>query len=231
METIPAPTTADVELVYVGDPMCSWCWAFDPVLAALDQRYTFPIVTVVGGLRPGPSAQTLDDDMRAMLRHHWETIAAKTSVPFDFSQLDREGWVYDTELPARAVVTMRGLDETAVRPFFSRLQRAFYAEKVDITDTSVYPQLLDDFDVDPEVFMTRLTDEASRTEAWADFAQARRLGISGFPTLLVRIDDTLSIVTRGYAPFDRVEPALTAWLDEQAGIVDRGMVCEIGEVC
>lgn len=79
--------------------------------------------------------------------------------------------------------------------------------------------------------MTRLADEPSRTEAWADFTHARRLGISGFPTMLVRVDDTLSIVTRGYAPFDRLEPALTAWLDEQADIVDRGMVCEIGEVC
>ena len=47
------------------------------------------------------------------------------------------GWVYDTELPCSAVVTVRNLNEKATLPFFARLQRAFYAERVDITDPSV----------------------------------------------------------------------------------------------
>jgi putative protein-disulfide isomerase len=226
-----ADPQADIELIYIGDPMCSWCWAFDPVLEKLDERYTFPMRTVVGGLRPGPSAEALDDRMRGYLLHHWEEIAERTGQPFDHRQLDREGWVYDTEMCARAVVTMREMAPGSTRPFFSRLQRAFYAEAVDITDPTEYPALLAEFDVDVDSFMTRLLDESSKQAAWADFSEARRLSASGFPTLLVRTGDELAIVSRGYAPYEGLEPALTAWLDERSDITARGLVCEIGEIC
>lgn len=228
----PKPDTeAAVELIYIGDPMCSWCWAFDPVLETLEARYSFPLRTIVGGLRPGPSAEELDDRMRGFLRHHWEQIQERTGQPFDFTQLDREGWIYDTEMGARAVVTMRELDEPSTRPFFSRLQRAFYAEAVDITDPLVYPELVASFPVDTDRFMERLTDDASRKAAWADFSEARRYGASGFPTLLVGVGEELAIVSRGYAPYEQLEPALTAWLDERAAIIERGLVCEVGEIC
>ena len=46
------------KLIYVGDPMCSWCWGFAPEIESLADDY--PIEVVVGGLRPGPSAQPLD---------------------------------------------------------------------------------------------------------------------------------------------------------------------------
>lgn len=222
---------SDIELIYVGDPMCSWCWGFDPVLARLDDRYTFPVRTIVGGLRPGPDAETLDDRMRRYLLHHWEQVAQRTGQPFDDRQLDRERWVYDTEMGARAVVTMRDMAPERTREFFSRLQRAFYAEVIDITDADVYPALLEEYDVDTEDFMKRLVDESSKQAAWADFSEARRYGIGGFPTLLVRTGEELAIVCRGYAPYEGLEPALTAWLDERAGITARGLVCEIGEPC
>jgi putative protein-disulfide isomerase len=233
MQAIHPTSDADpnVELIYVGDPMCSWCWGFDSVLTRLDERYAFPMRTIVGGLRPGPSAEALDDRMRRYLLHHWELVSQRSGQPFDERQLDRDGWVYDTEMGARAVVTMRDMAPELTRRFFSRLQRAFYAEVVDITDPAAYPALLEEFAVDADVFMQRLVDESSKEAAWADFAEARRYGVSGFPTLLVQAGDELAIVCRGYAPYEGLEPALTAWLDERADITARGLVCELGEPC
>ncbi|MFQ5523922.1 MAG: DsbA family protein, partial [Acidimicrobiia bacterium] len=39
------------KLIYVGDPMCSWCWGFAPEIEDLADEY--PVEVVVGGLRPG----------------------------------------------------------------------------------------------------------------------------------------------------------------------------------
>lgn len=228
---IPQATDPDIELVYVGDPMCSWCWAFDPVLRKLDERYLFPVRTIVGGLRPGPGAEPLDDRMRSMLLHHWEEIAARTGQPFDHRQLDRAGWVYDTEVPARAVVTMRELAPHLTMSFFSRLQRAFYAEVVDVTNPEAVGELASEFAVDHATFMARFGDDESKRAAWRDFAEARRFGVSGFPTLLVRVDEQHAVVSRGYAAFEDLEPPLTAWLDERAEITGRGLVCDIDGVC
>jgi putative protein-disulfide isomerase len=45
-------------LLYVMDPMCSWCWGFAPVAEALIAQARRPVCTrlVPGGLRTGGSA-------------------------------------------------------------------------------------------------------------------------------------------------------------------------------
>ena len=56
-----APETK--QLIYVADPMCSWCYGFAPVIAAIADafRERLPISLLLGGLRAGntrPMTQT-----------------------------------------------------------------------------------------------------------------------------------------------------------------------------
>ncbi len=221
----------DLEFVYVGDPMCSWCWGFQPVVDALGDRFEIPIRIVVGGLRPGPAAGVMDDALRRTLASHWHHVAEASGQPFDETPLGWEGWRYDTELPAIATVTMRQLDPKAALEFFTRLQRAFYAEATDVTDPAAYPALLEDFVVDPDRFVELLGSDRMKEAAWADFRFARKMGVTGFPTLLLREGDAHHVVTHGWAPFDRLEPALTAWLESQFGEAASGLLCPIDEPC
>ena len=230
--TQPSALPADVEFVYVGDPMCSWCWGFAPVLEAMADHYAIAIRTVVGGLRPGPSAEPLDERMREMLAHHWEQVAERSGQPFDHTGLDRDGWVYDTELPARALATMRAMAPEQTLTFFTTLQRAFYADAVDITAPDVYPDIVAGFPVDVADFMERLASDDSKQAAWNDFSEARRLGVSGFPALLLRLDDEYLVVARGYLPWDRLEPALSNWLRDRYGTTEvAGLFCNIDGAC
>lgn len=204
-----------IELIYVGDAMCSWCWGFAPTVDALQSHYTVPMRLINGGLRPGPNAQRLDDDLRAYLTHHWDQVAAVSGQPFDESVLDAKDWTYDTELPARAVVTMRDLAPESEWDLFKRLQRAFYAEGIDITDAAAYPHLVAPLAVDGAAFMDKLSDEGSRLAAWEDFEEAQVLRAHGFPTLLLRTGTDLATVTRGYRSFADIEPHLTAYLADR----------------
>lgn len=205
----------DLEFIYVGDPMCSWCYGFGPVIERLDKRFDFPIRLIVGGLRPGPAAEILDDRMRRVLQHHWEEIGERTGQPFDLGGLERENWTYDTLTPDTAALVMRELNPGEALPFFNRLQRAFYAEAVDVTDPDVYPELIEGFDVDPDRFTEQLGSDAMQQATYADFAQARALGANGFPTTFLSAGDDIFLVARGYAPYETLEPALTAFLEER----------------
>lgn len=204
-----------LELIYVGDPMCSWCYGFGPVIERLDERFDFPTRLIIGGLRPGPAAQVLDDRMRSFLRHHWEEIGERTGQPFDLGGLDRDDWTYDTLMADIAAVVMRELNPEEALPFFARLQRAFYAEAVDVTDPEVYPDLLEGFGVDVDRFVDELASVEMQQATYGDFAEARALGANGFPTLFLRAGDELFLVSRGYAPYEMLEPALTAFLEER----------------
>lgn len=217
-----------LEFIYVGDPMCSWCWGFAPVLDQLQEAFTIPIRVVVGGLRPGPSAEVLDDRMRRTLAHHWHRVEERSGQRFDHAFLARDdGWVYDTETADIAVVTMREHNEKQLLPFFFRLQQAFYAEGVDITDRSEYEPLVEAFDVDVDGFMRDLYSPALKQRTWEDFAEARRLGVSGFPTLLLDDGDRALVASPGYVPGEQLIPALRGWIQEQHAPIASGLVCDL----
>ena len=186
------------KLIYVGDPMCSWCWGFAPEIESLADDT--PVDVVVGGLRPGPMARELDDRMAASLSHHWHQVAEQTGQPFDIEFLERrDGWVYDTEPAAIAVTTMREMDEAATLGYFTDIQAAFYERGEDVTQTETLVGLAAGHDIDLEAFAATIeTDEAKKT-AWLDFSRARNWGISGFPALIGELGDgRLVLLARGW---------------------------------
>ena len=190
--------TSGPEPIYVGDPMCSWCWGFAPVLGRLVARFELPVHVIVGGLRPGPDARELDGTLRAFLREEWPSIQQTTGQPFDLGFLDRDEFLYDTEPAAIAVVTMRQLAPDSTLAFFGRVQRAFYADGTDVTDPTVYRDLVADFEVDVDEFLELMHSPGAKDQAWQDFARARQLGASSFPTLLARRGAELALVSGGY---------------------------------
>lgn len=206
---------AHLELLYVGDPMCSWCYGFAPEIQRLDEHFPFPTRLIIGGLRPGPAAEILDDRMRRFLQQHWKEIGERTGQPFDLSGLDRNDWTYDTLLPDTAAVVMRDLNPNAALSFFVRLQRALYAEAVDITDPDEYQRLLVGFDVDADDFVTWLTSDEMLEATYTDFGKARGLGATGFPSLYLQADEDIYQVSRGYAPAEMLEPALSKFIEER----------------
>ncbi len=203
-------TDTTPELVYVGDPMCSWCWGFAPELAAVVERHSLPVRVVVGGLRPGPLAQPLDRRLAGYLQHHWTRIEALTGQPFNHGLLEWRGWRYDTELPAIAVVTLRALAPELTLGFFTSLQRAFYADNVDITDPGSYPDLIAEVAVDREAFLEGLASAEMRHRAWQDFAEARRLDVTGFPSLLLDESGWFHLLAAGFRRAGQLSEALAA---------------------
>ncbi len=224
-------TNHDFEFIYVGDPMCSWCWGFAPAVEQLRDGFNIPIRVVVGGLRAGDGAEKLDDRMRQYLTKTWARVGEKSGQPFDASFLDRaNGWVYDTELPAMAVVTMRKLRADAELAFFTHLQKAFYAEGVDVTDPGRYPELIEPFlDIEAPKFLDEFTGDDARWAAWNDFSTARSWGIAGFPALLLREGDTLSLVSNGFQPAEALVPAVADYLVNRRAA--EGVVCTIDGYC
>ena len=93
------------ELVYFGDPMCSWCWGFstviDHILHSFSGRLTVRLV--MGGLRPGESEPMSDDD-KVRTRLHWEQVETTSGQTFNFDFFQRKAFVNNTEPACRAVV-------------------------------------------------------------------------------------------------------------------------------
>ena len=226
--TAPPP----VEFIYVGDVMCSWCWGFAPTLHELEEGFGAPVRVVNGGLRPGPYAQVLDDQMAGYLSGHWVKVAEASGQPFDPSFLDRrDGWKFDSEFPAIAVTAMRERDSASALPFFTDIQRAFFARGVDITDPDRYRPLLIGYPVEPGPFLEHLLSGEAQRAAWKDFEEARSFGVASFPALLIRTNGTVATVTTGWQPYEQLEQPLRAYLAERGYEVLDGRACAVDEQC
>jgi putative protein-disulfide isomerase len=206
--------TAQTRLVYFADPMCSWCYGFSPVVAALAERFEerVPLDLVMGGLRAG-NIEPMRAKDKEFIRNAWTRVGAATGQPFDLSFFDRESFVYDTEPACRAVVTARRLMPRMALPFMARVQQAFYAENRDMTAADEIAQVAEEAGFDRADFGAAFTAADTRNETFRDFLTAEALGIRGFPTLIAGSEEKgYALLTNGYRPLEDLAEPLERWL-------------------
>jgi putative protein-disulfide isomerase len=215
----------DKEIIYIADPMCSWCWGFAPVAAKLKQEFAqvAGFRLILGGLRPGDRAQAMDRGMARMLESHWRRVAQQTGQPINYEFLKRENFVFDTEPASRAVVSVRRLAPELVLEFFTSLEHAFYVDNVDITREDNYAPLLAKHGIDRARFTELFNDEDVRRETYRDFDNARRLGAQGFPTVALRKGRAVGLLTIGYQRYESLAPAIRYHFDVAAEEQDTGV--------
>lgn len=207
------------EIIYVGDPMCSWCWGISPALLKLRDHYREKEVgyrVVVGGLRPG-GGDPWDDQMKDFLREHWGHVTEKSGQPFEYRLMEMEEFNYDTEPSCRAIVAARPLVKEREMEFFEEVQRKFYVESEDPTKAGFYASICDQFEINYGNFLTRFEGLEVKQETADEFNLNRSWGVRGYPTIVLLHQDQLFLLANGYATFEemtsRVESVLKEALD------------------
>jgi putative protein-disulfide isomerase len=202
------------QLVYFADPMCSWCYGFAPVIAALAEHFEhcMGLQLIMGGLRAGNTEPMTDKD-REYVREAWTRVGAATGQPFDFSFFDRETFTYDTEPACRAVVTARRLMPAMALPFKAHISQAFYAENRDITSSDEILAVAEEAGFGRRQFADAFSAPETRNETFRDFLTAQELGIRGFPTLIAGGEEKgYALLTNGYRPLEDLVQPLERWL-------------------
>ncbi len=175
------------ELIYVHDPMCSWCYAFEPLrrelVAALDGR--LPVRRLLGGLAPD-SDLPMPMAMRNSLEQTWqriEQVVPGTRFNFDFwRDCEPRRSTYPSN---RAVIAARRQNADCDGRMTNRIQQAYYQEARNPSDDSTLIDLAVELGLERERFAQDLVAEETRREHMDEMMQARALGIDSFPSLAV----------------------------------------------
>lgn len=204
-------------LMYVMDPMCSWCWAFRPVfqqiVASLPPET--PIQYIMGGLAPDSNAP-MTPVMRQRIEHTWKLIEQRTGAEFNF-----DFWRYcqprRSTYPACRAVIAAGLQDPACIPIMIEvIQRAYYLEARNPSDDATLIALAAQSGLDPERFVYDLASEEVAERLQADLRLTRYLGVEGFPTLLFEHADQVYWLATGYTKANviqqRLQPVLSTAL-------------------
>ena len=200
-------------LVYVGDPMCSWCYGFGvPLHQLLEQLPGVPLAVVLGGLRAF-NQEVMPEALKSTLHHHWGEVTKRSGKPFGTGQFDREGYIYDTEPACRAVVTIRAHAAEHTLAMYHAIQHAFYAMGRDITQTAVLAdvwqelvdsKILGNIEFSSSEFIEAFESDSIKTQTRNDFAMVQQWGIRGFPALIAVVNGEAQLVSNGYMEADEM---------------------------
>jgi len=196
------PYSHIAELIFVGDPMCSWCYGFTPELSKLrSELREVPFSMLMGGLRDGDlfNAEKLQNHLG-----YWEAVEKMTGLPFDATALSQEGFNYTTEPACRAVLTLKELDENQMYAMYGALQQAFYAEGRDVTQTDVIVEVAASLGIDATAFKDLFESEVMAKATAADKQKASTYGVSSFPTLIVIDKQGHMSQIRGYKKYEEL---------------------------
>ncbi|MBX3622690.1 MAG: DsbA family protein [Rhizobacter sp.] len=205
-----------MNLLYVVDPMCSWCYGFaKPMDALLAQPGPFAplqLALVMGGLRPYTTDPT-PPERADELAGHWRHVAEASGQPFaqaPHTALHQPGFVYDTEPASRAVITVRTHWPKLVWRYLKAVQHAFYAEGRNVVQPEVLADVAEGLGIARADFARHFASQEMRDAARADFSQAQAWGIRGFPALIAEHGDHLHLVAQGYMPIETLRERLDA---------------------
>lgn len=205
-----------MNLIYVADPMCSWCYGFgksmDALLANPGEFAPLQLALVMGGLRPYTS-ESLAPGRADEIFGHWQHVNEATGLPFapaPNTALHEPGFVYDTEPASRATIAVRTHWPQHVWRYFKAVQQAFYAEGRNVARPEVLADIAESVGLPRDNFAAAFASDAMREATRQDFAQTQAWGIRGFPALVAEARGGLHMVAQGYLPEDDLRERLAA---------------------
>ncbi|EUJ11264.1 putative-disulfide isomerase [Methylophilaceae bacterium 11] len=196
-----------MKLIYVADPMCSWCYGFSKEMAELmEVNPEISLEIVVGGLSAG-SNKVLDDAGKRFRLMHWSKVEAISGLPFNREALmAREGFVYDSGPACRALVTAIKMNTgISILKIFRAIQHGFYVDGKDVTSPSELVKIisntfaLEGYPVNDDLILTMFNSEEIKLETENHFKTVKHtFGISSFPALLLEDHGEIKTISAGY---------------------------------
>ncbi len=180
-----------IDLYYVTDPICSHCWAIEPVLRRFKEQYGhyFNFHTVMGGLlekwHDGPIDPANGIHKPADVAGHWREVGEYSRMPIDGS-LMIDNPVQSSFPPSRVfkVIQKKHNDELA-NEYLRRAREALFAFNQNISDSAVMTAIVNDMGLDGESLVKEAELATGQELLNEDFSLARGLGVRGFPTIII----------------------------------------------
>ena len=187
-------------LYYIHDPMCSWCYAFDSSLTALQKELPdfIRIKKIAGGLAPD-TTNPMPVELQQKIQETWRRI--EQTVPN--MQFNYDFWIINTPVrstyPAcRAVLAARQQGADFEDKMIGAIQTAYYQKAKNPSLESTLLECAIEVGLDVNRFADDLTSNEIEEELQNEIRIARKLDVISYPFLLLEHNGRLFPVTVDY---------------------------------
>ncbi|MEQ6854252.1 DsbA family protein [Lysinibacillus capsici] len=196
-----------IEVYYVTDPICSHCWALEPVLRRFIEQYGhyFNFHTIMGGLLEkwgnGPVDPANGISGPADVVGHWREVGENYRMPIDGTVMMKNP-VQSSYPPSRVFKVIQKNQHDAIAfEYLRRAREALFVFNQNIADTSVMIDIVNRLGLDGAAIVNESEQTSGQQLLNEDFDLARNLGVRGFPTIIMMNEDHKGLKIVGGRPF------------------------------
>ncbi|MER2089299.1 MAG: DsbA family protein [Sporosarcina sp.] len=212
---LSAPTKK-VDLYYVTDPICSHCWALEPVLRKFESQYGhyFNMHTLMGGLLENwdgfaDSANGINGP--ADVAGHWREVGEHSRMPID-GTLWYDNPIESSFIPSRVFKVIHMQNPELANVFLRRAREALFAFNKNIAQDDMLIDLVDRIGLNGEEIIRQSKLPEADTSLHEDFQLVRQLGVRGFPTIVMLNEEKKGVKIVGARALEQYLAALQQML-------------------
>lgn len=197
---MPSSAINKIQLFYVYDPMCSWCWGYRPTWLTLkkiiqEQLPDVEVSYLLGGLARDSDIM-MAHEMQRFLAQTWHKIANQlgTQFNFDFWKICKPR--RSTYPACRACLIAREFDLEQQMNF--AIQQAYYLQAKNPSDDSTLIALAEKLGINGADFRSKLLASTTQQQLINEIELAHSLPIQGFPSLVIAVNSKFHPIAIDY---------------------------------
>ena len=172
-----------MKLLYVMDPMCAWCYGFQPELEGfLAQHPEAELTWIMGGLAPD-SNTPMADELKQAISSYWHQIEQASQVEFnhDYWALNTP---YRSTYPAcRAVIAAESSIDAGADQMVKAIQSAYYRQALNPSLEETLIQCAASIGLNEAAFLQAFQSAETERRFQQHMNIAMQLQVNGFPAL------------------------------------------------
>ena len=207
-----------LEIIEFTDPVCTWCWASEPVLRALKARYgnQLDISFFMGGLvKDIRDFEDIDhaiggdpSDSNRQIAQHWLEATKEHEMPVTTGTLELFSAEHPSSYPQNiAYKAAQFENQDLADRFLRRLREATAVEAKQTNRDEVLLALAKGVGLNTEKLLTHYTDGTAQAAFEMDLALTKAYRVRLLPTFIVRYKGK-EVVLENYRSVDDFEQAI-----------------------
>lgn len=211
-----------VDLYYVTDPICSYCWAVEPALGKFKELYKdyLNFHVIMGGLLEdweGFADLANGINGPSDVSGHWREVGEAYRMPIDGSF-----WltnpVKSSFIPSRVYKVIQKDNKDLALSFLRKAREAVMAFNKNIAEDDVLIEIVNSLGLKGEEIVKESYSADTQELLIEDFKIAGSLGARSFPSIIMVNKDNKGVKVSGARPFDYYVAALKQVITENNDI-------------
>lgn len=192
-------------LIYILDPMCSWCWGFASTFNSLREKLPAAIEVqyVMGGLAKD-SDEPMPEETQNYVQGQWRLVSEKTGAEFNWDFWKKCQPRRSTYPACRAVIAAGLQGRENIPKMIATIQSAYYLEARNPSDLSTLLDLATGLDLNHQTFSDDIQSPEVEALLQQDFQTRRQLHVTSFPTLVLAKTDAVHFIAQGEDSLDNI---------------------------